>query len=424
MHQHGRHAPSPPSSEFIANEASRRNAQTPPPSDFISSASRMRASPTARRATSPPIVQHSTPPPYDYFTPIDSRMRNSSPLNPWNPYLRSYGRVYPYSMGVNQYENAPRNYVVSMRDTSPQPRSLPTYPPRVHLVPPYREFNPSLSSLPLGDTMRRSLSRRSNRSFHQYRHDDSLGVVDSENHPRYFSNAVIEISSDEDETRPSVAEFLRHPESVRSPFSRSGANKENILMRSRHQNVTMSPSRRPSAETKPIAHIRPSSSEDNISSSVNHFQNDDSLALNLSNRMKRPHRFSPQNSNKHCRFGHGFRRNRSQSQDTASSYSADESEQVRKKPNIKTEADNMAVVNSTSASTSQLSDNDNNNNNNGNSNNSEHNVEQKFKIRIKREFKTESNCTSESNENANQESEAVADTKEHLRPLIADIKQE
>lgn len=413
MHQHGRHIPTPP----------------PQPDLFTSSGSRIRTPPVVRRVATPPVVrQISTPPPYEYFTPIESRMRNSPPLNPWNPYLRSYGRVYPYNIGVNPYENTPRNYVVSMRDSSPQPRSLPTYPPRVHVLPSYREYNnPSISSLPLGESMRRTLARpRSNRSFHHYRH--SAHEPDTEDNPRHSSIAVIEISSDDEEdARLTPVGFTRHRDSPRcSSFIRNSANKENMLMRNRQRHVTLSPARRTPADVKPNIHapIRPSSSEDNISSSANHYHGDDTSALNLSNRMKRPHRFSPQGSSKHCRIGSEFRRNRSHSQETTSSYSADELEQERQKPNVR-ELD--ANINSMNASTSRTIDNGNGNGNgNGNSNNSDNNVEQKFKIRIKREFKKESNTNTESNQTnqGNQESGAAVDTKEHLRVLIADIKKE
>lgn len=400
------------------HQHTRRISTPPQPDVFASSGSRIRAPPAVGSTAIPPAIrQTSTPPSYDYFTPIESPIRSSPPLNPWNPYLRSYGRVYPYSLGVNQYENAPRNYVVAMRENSPQPRFLPTYQPRLHIVPSYRDYNSSLSSLPPGESMRRLLERpRSNRSFHHYRH--STRETDAENLTRYSSNAVIEISSDDEDARSTPTRPAHHRESPRSlPNSVKMLLCQQIDILSQPQITT--------AEVKPNihAHMRTTSSENNISSTANHHHGNDNntSALNLSNRIKRPHRFSPHSSSKYCRISNEFRQTRSHSQDTTSSLSGDEFEQVRKKPNIRALDEN---INSTSASQSI----ENNENGNGNSNNSDNNIEQKFKIRIKREFKTESNPTTntESNETnqENQTSEANVDTKEHLRPLIADIKQE
>lgn len=419
LRQHGRHI----------------NISTPPPSEIFL--------PAEARIRSPSLPQrHPTPPSYEIYPSSDGLRAASPPLNPWNPYLRSYGRVYPYGLGVNQYENQARNWLVS---NEPSQRPLQHYPQsRVHIVPTFRDLNPHASALPLGESMRRTLSRpRSNRSFLHYRGSGSVGgggggggheMADDENNSGYSSLPVIEISSDEEEPRMMPVEMSTRPNSNNSSSARSSfnnhSNKENILHLQRFENAIRSPSHRTSAESKPNIHaqMRRTSSEDSIPSSANHFhhqnhqpnhhhhhqhhnyhQQDETSALNLSNRMKRPHRYSPPQShpNKHYRINNEYRNSR-QTPETTESHSADDESppiQARKKPNVN-EID--TTVNSTSASISQPITNDDNN------------IEQKFKIRIKREFKTEANSNSEI-----VDSETVVDTKEHLQPLIiADIKRE
>lgn len=408
------------------------NISTPPPSEIFL--------PAEARIRSPSLPQrHPTPPSYEIYPSSDGLRAASPPLNPWNPYLRSYGRVYPYGLGVNQYENPPRNWLVS---NEPTQRPLQQHYPqsRIHIVPTFRDLNPHVSALPLGESMRRTLSRpRSNRSFLHYRGGggtaDNGGheMADDENHSGYSSLPVIEISSDEEEPRMMPVEMSIRPDSNNSSSARSSfnhhSNKENILSRQRFENAIQSPSRRTPAESKPNIHaqIRRTSSEDSISSSANqfhhqnhqphhrhhqhhnHHQQPDETALNLSNRMKRPHRYSPQShQNKHHRINNEYRNSR-QTPETTESHSADDESppiQARKKPNVN-EIDTM--VNPTNASISQPIANDDNN------------IEQKFKIRIKREFKTEPNSNSEI-----VDSETVVDTKEHLQPLISDtdIKRE
>lgn len=389
------------------------------------------------------------------YQPADGMRPASPPLNPWNPYLRSYGRMYhPYGLGVNQYENPPRNWMVS---NEPSQRPLHSYQTsRIHLVPPFREFNPSLSAMPLGESMRRTLSRpRSNRSFLHYRSGaggansagsagggGSAGVAGSagvremtenENISGYSSLPVIEISSDEDEPRSMPVELATRPDSNNSstirPIAFNHSNKENIITRSSVENAIRSPSRRTPAESKLNIHaqIRRTSFEDSNSTSANHHhhhnqvhhhhhnhhnhhhhqqhhQPDEALALNLSNRMKRRHSPPQSQQSKYCRIDTEYQNSR-QTPGTIDSHngSGDESP-AQKKPNIN-EID--TTINSTSANILQPIDND------------ENHIEQKFKIRIKREFKTEANSNSE-----NVDSETVVDTKEHLQPLIADIKQE
>lgn len=412
--------------------------------------------PRRHRVTPPSMIRAPiTPPPassFEYYT----RMRSSPPLNPWNPYLRSYGRVYPYNVAVNQYENAPQNYVV-MRENSPQQVTPANYAAHVHLVAPpppppqptYREFR-----------MRQTLLRpiRSNRSsFHHYRH----GVQDAEISSGYSSLPVelIEISSDEedngDNARPghhTPSFSRRHSEHNRTPCNRNGSNSAIVFVRSPSHQMPVEPKSNSHAP-----HLRTTSSEENISSSRNHYQTDDGLALSLSNRMKRPLRFSPHSPSKLYRRSHASRRSDSNfSSENTSSYSNDEFENGRTRPSVCLNNVNINAI--TTASTLQPinnSNNDttndiqhhhnhhhhdhyhyNNNTNNNNSSNNTHNNcndtdsnneqnEQKpFKIRIKREFKIESNDMNKSNiENIVNES-VVVDTKAHLRPLIANIKQE
>lgn len=392
-------------------------------------------------------------------------MRSSLPLNPWNPFLRSYGRVYPYNVAVNQYENAPHNYVV-MRENSPPERPSANYATRIHLVaqpptpPPqpiptqhqYCDFN---NPLPMGESMRRSLARpRSNhsRSFHHYRH----GVQDAEISTGYSSLPVelIEISSSEEEDNGENARRIDTPSFSRrhSEHIRPTSNRNSLFVRS--------PSHRVPAESKQpnihAAHIRPTSSEDNISSSGNQYRADEPLALSLSNRMKRPHRFSPHSPSKLYRRSHVCRRSDSNNtSENASPYNSDEFENGRNRPRVCLNDSNInpTTVASTSQSISNrmsniISNNNENdihhhnhhhphchhhtsnsetahtrNNNNDTDSSNNEQKEQKFKIRIKREFKIEPNDKSENNENVESES-VVVDTKVHLQPLIANIKQE
>lgn len=378
VHQHGRHISTPP----------------PPSELFVPTEARIRTPPVARQVSTPP-------PQYDYFTQTDPRIRNSPPLNPWNPYLRSYGRMYPYGIGVSQYDMTPRNYV--MRENAPSQRPLANYQSPFRFMPTFREINP----LGIGPIeMRREAAPvrpRSNRPSHHYRPREMS--TDSESTSGYLGLHVIEISSDEEELqRPLAPEFSRRPDSngTRLSLSRNHANKENILAHSRPENASSSPSHCTApVEVKPNIHphIRSASTDDSISSMPSHYQADETLALNLSNRMKRPHRYSPHVSSKHYRVCNEFHDTNSQS--------ADEMEQARRKPNVNV-IDNNVIP--TSSSTSQPTDHDDRNH-----------IERKFKIRIKREFKTEAKCKSES-----VDSEFVADTKEHLQPLIAEnnIKQE
>lgn len=427
----------------VRNHGRHVNISTPPPQElfpeFIPVESIVNHGGPEARIRSPARVtqRHVTPPPYEIFHPTDGVRAASPPLNPWNPYLRSYGRVYPYGLGVSQYENPSQNWMVANEPA--QQRPLQNFQQsRVHLVPSFRDYNTNLSAMPLGESMRRTLSRpRSNRSFLHYRgtgghsvnHHD---VAEDENNSGYSSLPVIEISSDdEDEPRVMPVELTMRPNSNNSSSARSSfnhSNKENILIRQRLATHQSPSSRRTPAEVKPNIHaqMRRTSSEDSISSSANPHhhhhhhghhhphhahQANDASALNLSNRMKRPHRYSPPQSqqNKHYRL-EGEHRNSRQTPETTDSHSADNESPVqadkKQKPNVN-EID--ATINSTSASISQPINNDDDTNH----------VEQKFKIRIKREFKSETNNTSES-----ADSESVVDTKEHLQPLIADIKQE
>lgn len=139
-------------------------------------------------------------------------------------------------------------------------------------------------------------------------------------------------------------------------------------------------------------------------------QSDDDSALNLSNRMKRSHRHPLQMP---CKYFRPNEENQDENRNTTESNSAEEIEQ-NEKPNVRELENN---VNSTSASTSQQNDSTDNNH-----------VEQKCKIRIKREFKIEANSNNETaNENIGENVDnenTVAETKEHLKPLIASIKCE
>lgn len=393
-------------------------SSTPPPLDLLI--------PTEPSGIRSPILPEPsiTPPTYDVYPLSDQTIRNSPPLNPWNPYLRSYGRVYPYGLGVRQYENGPRNWMVSMRDEPVRP-ILPNYQPvNMQSI----DYTLPRSSSPNVTEMRSALNRpRSNRSFLHYR-NDGRDLAEPEANLDYSTLPVIEISSeeDEDEARSLPIELTRRFDgnNVRSPFNRSHANKENVLNRSRFENAFTCGLRRTPAESKPIihAHNRRSSSEESISSTANHqhYHHHMDDVLNLSNRMKRPHRHSPHVPNKHCRLNGECRHSRRSPETNELHNAVEPNETSNRRPNVD-EIDNN--VNSTSASTSQSIDNTDNN------------MERKFKIRIKREFKTEFKPeiktefktefkTELSNDNVGADSEIAPDTKEHLKTLITNIKQE
>lgn len=355
------------------------------------------------------MMPSSTPPlPTEHVLQADARLIPSPPLNPWNPYLRSYGRVYPYSL---QYENSPRNWIYPQTaENESSERSLPSYQSRSQLNQSFREFDSTVNSLPLGDTLRQNLTRpRSNRSFHHYRN----GIIDmagAEEYPRHVNLPVIEISSDEEDTRPMPADFFRPSDrhSGHSSFGRHNGNKENILTRSRLDHAVSSPLRRISAELRPngLQHIKNAYSDENIPSSANRSHTDE-LAMNLSNRMKRPNRHSLHGSSKHYRLNNDAD-NRHTPENTNSN-SSNGSEPVRKRSNV---SENDVNVNTTSAMPSEPIDD---------SNGEDANVDRKFKIRIKREFKCEPKNNGENESNKNDD---AIDTKENLRPIIADVKKE
>lgn len=424
-----------------------------------------------------------TPPPpsapsFAYYRPIEaSGMRQSPPMNPWNPYFRNYGRLYPYNVPLNQYESAPpQNYVVMRESSSQQPTNYATrapceflaadrvrigVQPRVHLVhtaspplpPPVapqplsQHFN---NPLPMGESMRRTLARpRSNhsRSFHHYRH----GVQDTEISSGYSSLPVIEISSEEEENNgdamPCIraSPFLRrHSEHTRPLCNRNTSNNVIRNIRSPAQRLPIEPK-----SNQHTSHLRTTSSEDNLSSSGSQHHANESFALSSNNRVKRPHRFSSHSPSKVFRRSHGCRRSDSNyTPENVSPYSNEASESGRNRPRVCLNESNINVEPGPSTSQSisnrnsnndiyhrhhdhhhqqQHNDTHNGNNNHNNSDGSNNDQieqkEQKFKIRIKREFKIEPNDKSENNENADSES-VVIDTKAHLQPLIANIKEE
>lgn len=292
-------------------------------------------------------------------------------------------------------------------------REEPTRP----ILPSYQPVNMQTidytvprSSSPHVNEMRSSLNRpRSNRSFLHYR-NETRDLPEPEANSDYPTLSVIEISSEEDEeeARSLPIELTRRFDgnSARSSFNRCNANKENLMNRSRLENDNTCEQRRTPAETKPIihAHRRRSSSEESISSTANHqhYHHTDDV-LNLSNRMKRPHRYSPQVPNKYCRLNGECRHGRCSPETSEVHGAAERNEMANRRPHVD-ETDN---VNSTSASTLQSNDDTDNN------------MERKFKIRIKREFKIEP-----TNDNEGADSEAAHDTKEHLKTLITNIKQE
>lgn len=433
------------------------------------------------RAPQTPPRHFSTPPPpassFEYYTPpVETRLRSSLPLNPWNPFLRSYGRVYPYNVAVNDLDH---NYVVMRGNSSPE-RPAGNYSTRIHLeaqrlTPPlqpppqpqpeqqtqYCNFAPVHNPLPMGESMRRALARpRSNhsRSFHHYRH----GPQDTETNSGYSSLPVelIEISSSDEEDNEESAQrsntpssyLRRHSEHIRPTCSRNGSH-ASMFARSPVHRVRVKYV--PNIHT---AHMRPTSSEDNISSSANHYRTDaEPLALSLSNnRMKRPHRFSPHSPSKLYRRSHGCCRSDSNhTPENTSPYNSDEFRNGRSRPRVCLNDSNInpiavaspsqAISNRMSSNNSNEGDNidihqhnhhrsnsdahtcnannDTDNNNGGSSSSNVEQKEQKFKIRIKREFKIEPSDKSENNENVDSES-VVVDTKAHLQPLIANIKQE
>lgn len=373
----------------------------PPPTDYF-------LQPIQNPVTStppPPSQPHisgfmvaSTPPPSEM--PADVRLTSSPPLNPWNPYLRSYGRVYPYSL---QYENSPRNWVFPPRENEPSEQPLPNYPPRTRLGS-FREFDSTVNSMPLCGTLRQNLSRsRSDRSFHHYRNDGIRDMVGSDDHMR-----VIEISSDEEDIiRPMPADFFLSSdrENGHSSFGRHNTNKENLLTRSRLGNLSSSPLRRISTESRPngLEHIENAYSDENISSIANQSHPIEPIAIDLCNKLKRPHRHSLHGPSKHLRININGTVNRN-TPETTNSNSSDESDHERKMPNI---TEIASKVNATNAIPSESSTN--NENSSG---------EQKFKIRIKNEFKCEPK------NNGDNSSNNIVDTKENLKSTIADIKIE
>lgn len=377
---------------------------TPPPPDMFV--------PTEPRIQSP--QRQSTPPPYEVYTQNDTNLRATPPLNPWNPYLRSYGRVYPYGLHANQYENEPRNWGDSIRDER-TPRSLLSHYQIGYL--PVIRTQISFGTVPNVDDVRRNLVRtRPNRVF-LYRGVAHAGA-NAENHSGCSNLPVIEISSDEEEARSLPVDFSRitenNSDTAHPSFNRSSRNKENILIHSRLGNVTSSPTRRTPVESKPNiqTHSRRTSSDGNISSTANHHhhhqhhnhQTDDGMNVN-SRIMKRPHRHSPYGPIKQYRDNNECRHSRLTPENIESHTTDEQDELANRKPNVN-EIDNN--VNSTNANTSQAVITD------------ENIIERKFKIRIKSEFKIEpSNNNSEHVDN-----EIVVDTKEPLQSLIADIKQE
>lgn len=435
---------------------------------------RHNATPPSVRAPATPPRHFSTPPPpqassFDYYTPIEAaRMRHSPPLNPWNPYFRNYGRIYPYNVSLNQYESAPQNYVVVRESSSQQPTNYAT---RIHLVappassppppppappPPQQqqhqfcgEFNRTvLNPLPMGESMRRTLARpRSNhtRSFHHYRH----GEEDDDISSSYSSLPVIEISSEEEENGDMTPLFVRrHSEHTRpSRCNRTSSTNSNNTIRH-----IRSPSGRIQTEPKPNIqppHLRTASAQDSGGSV--RYPADESLALSCGNRMKRPHHFSSHSPSKVYRRSNGCRRTDSNyTSENTSPYNNDEFENGRSRPRLCLNERNISAE--PTASTSNRANNaddshysphhnhyhhhdgtnncNNINNNTDGSNNEQteqkeqtESKEQKFKIRIKREFKIEPNDRSEINENIDSES-VVVDTKAPLQPLIAHIKEE
>lgn len=382
---------------------------------------RMRSSPARYIVSSTP-----PPPPSEHVLPIsDVRMTSSPPLNPWNPYLRSYGRIYPYSL---QYDNSARNWIRPARENE---RSLPVS--RIHMEPTttLRDYDAN-HSLPIPDEgLLRDLSLpRSNRSFHHYRNGgrDMNGL--DEDGVGYSSLPVIEISSDEEDPRPMPADFFR-------PTDRNGMrNRENRLAHLRNKYAIIRPSRRntnptesqstsPSplshrvssasglrrvsfvSESNGLLHIKNAYSDENISSSANHRQMDsrEPARSQAENRLKRPRRHLLHGSSKHYR---------TTTPDSSNSNSSDESARVRKKPIIG-EIDSSAN-NTTNAPTQQSVE--------PNDSTVDNNAERKFKIRIKSEFKCEPKSTEENESKINRNDDDVVDTKENLQPLIAGIKKE
>lgn len=387
---------------------------TPPPNEYF-----LQPMPSRVRMLTPPppsagqYMMGSSPPPpppeHEHVMPTDARLiSSSSPLNPWNPYLRSYGRVY-HNL---PYENSPQNWVISNRENDSTHQSLPTYQSRAQLDPSYREFDSTLNPIPSRGMYTLRRPRSSNRSFHHYR-DVARNVGDSGEHANgYMSLPVIEISSDEEDTRPMPADFFRptNRNGSHSPsFSRCNPNSGVVLTPFVRRSV-LSPSNRNLAEFRSngLQHIKNAYSDENISSTANH-EGTSTAALNLCNKMKRPHRHSLHSSSKHFRVNHPSeeRDSRNTPETTNSNSSAsNDAEQLQRKPNVN---EINTSVNTTSSMPSNYSiDND------------DGNVERKFKIRIKNEFKCEPKSSGENSEPSND----VVDTKENLQPLIADIKKE
>lgn len=441
-------------------------------------------SPGLRTGITPP--HFSTPPPpssFEYYTPIEPRMRSSLPLNPWNPFLRSYGnygRIYPYNVAVNQYDSDPA-YLV-MRESSSPERTSANYPhaSRIQMVPnppttppppppPQPQYCGFNNPMAVGEPVRRTIvrpHRNSSHSFHNFRH----GVRDVDISTGYSSLPVefIEISSSDEEDNREI-ERPREPTSFsrrHSEHNRPTCNRSSLFVRSPSHRVATE-SKLPNMQAGP-SHMRPASPDDASSSLDGNYQGDEPLALSVNNRMKRPHRSSPHSPSKLYRRSHtcNHRTDNNYTPENISPFNGDEYE--LNGLNRSTVCINDSNIDPTSvASTSQsisnrminINSNSNNDNDNDNDNeihhhnqhyphchlhnsnethasnninnddtdtNSTEQNEQKFKIRIKREFKIEPNDSSENNENnENGESESVAvDTKAHLQPLIANIKQE
>lgn len=420
MRDHGRHhgiSSTPP-------------PQPPIPEVFIS---------TETRARSPNLAEPRAMTPSSSF--YANGMRSSTPpMNPWNPYLRSYGRIYePYNLSLNQYDTTPSNWMVS-NETSQ--RSMPNYQlsSHVHMMPSFRFDTYS--------TMRRALSRpRSNRSFLQY------SVAERETtEPNLFVSSVpvIEISSDEEEAARAIPLELSRQTSAISSIHSTGddSSSEN---RSRIEPTTALPEQRTLTESKPIKPLyfrRRSSSEESTSSTGDynrhhHHNNEhnyqlphphphphphpryyvpqrrhsESPALNLSSGMKRSHPHSPPHQPIKRSRSPGpsilsrpmnyFARDTPIAELNESHSSDDEPEERNTKPNVSLiDADIKPSVRAITPSPSTSNNNADDDNN----------IEHKIKIRIKREFKTEATNTECVENNV--------ESKEHLRPLIAEFKQE
>lgn len=329
------------------------------------------------------------------YPQIPNAPRTPEHMNPWNPYLRNYGRVYnPYSVTASLHNNSipiQPNWVNLTRNNL----MCRTHPNNEMLSIPFQTYRSNASldrfaSSPSRESPHRTLHSRprSNQSSHHYQRSTPLQNI--EQNFDYSSLPPIEISScssDEDETPLStVARTLNR-------------NKSNCLSCKNKENASHDMS---FGSTKFNNNNLPVASTSNNEHETN-------SPLGLSNRMKRSHQSPQHNANKLQRINGdsqtdqnenssiGYRFNRIHCSNRNTDNSVD---QVEVKPDI-------IKIEKTGDSTSI-----------DNQSNSEQNVKRNL-IKTEPIVKNESNSSKESSDE-----ECANDSKKNLPFLLNGIKKE